>query len=276
MAELTKHQVSFEELEEIIMVIKNLSDFDFKGYTRSSLKRRIQRVMGINNMDFVDLKNAMVNIAGFQNYLIREITVNVTEMFRDPEFYNQLVKTVIPYLRTYPQIKIWSAGCSSGEEVYSLAIMLREHQLWERIFIYGTDVNPCILDTARKGIYPLNKIKIYTENFNKFVSTESLSKYYTADDDVATISHELKKRILFSTHNLAADSVFNEFQLILCRNVMIYFDLELQEHVFQLLYDSLVPFGFLCLGTHESLMNHNIKSRFKTISKEYNIYQKIQ
>lgn len=276
MAELnTNHTISFAETDEVVVLLKNTSDFDLTGYTRSSLKRRLQRVMGINDMDIVDLKNAIVNIAGFPTYLMHEITVNVTEMFRDPDFYNELNREVISYLKTYPQIKVWSAGCASGEEVYSLAIVLAENNLYNRSFIYGTDINSAIVEQAKKGIYPLLKIKSYTENFNLFESVESFSRYYTAKYDQAIIATELKKNILFSVHNLATDAVFNEFQLITCRNVMIYFDLELQHKVFQLFYDSLAPFGFLCLGSKESIANHEIRNKFKVISRQHNIYQKI-
>lgn len=268
--------INFDELEEVIDLLKHISGYDLTGYTKSSLKRRVQRIMGINHMDFVDLKNAIVNIEGFQTYMMQEITVNVTEMFRDPDFYNQLAEAVIPYLQTFPRIKVWSAGCSSGEEAYSLAILLQENSLYERSFIYGTDVNAAVLETAKKGIYPLHKFKAYNENFNQYNTKESFAKYYTAKYDMATISHELKRNILFSIHNLVTDSVFNEFQLITCRNVLIYFDLSLQNHIYQLFYDSLAPFGFLCLGTKESLANHPIKEKFRIVSRKYNIYQKIK
>ena len=268
--------ISFEELEEIIVLLRQVSGFDLSGYTRSSLKRRLERVMGLALMDFIDLKNALVNVAGFKTYLMHEITVNVTEMFRDPEFYRELNTSVIPYLRTFPRVKVWSAGCSSGEEVYSLAILLSEKRLYDRSFIYGTDVNSSIIEVARKGIYPLQKIKTYTENFNRYTTEDSFSKYYTVKYDMAIISNHLRKNMMFSSHNLATDAVFNEFQLITCRNVMIYFDIHLQRRVFQLLYDSLSPFGFLCLGTKESLINHDIKEKFRVVNRKYNIYQKIK
>ncbi|MCL7988129.1 protein-glutamate O-methyltransferase CheR [Sphingobacterium sp. lm-10] len=268
--------ISFEEIEEIIVLLKQVSGFDLSGYTRSSLKRRMERIMGLDNMDFIDLKNALTNVSGFQTYLMHEITVNVTEMFRDPEFYHELNSSVISYLRTFPRVKVWSAGCSSGEEAYSLAILLSENKLYDRSFIYGTDVNSAIIETARKGIFPLQKIKTYTENFNRFNGESSFGHYYTVKYDMAIMSNILRKNILFSTHNLATDAVFNEFQLITCRNVLIYFDLDLQHRVFQLLYDSLSPFGFLCLGTKESLIKHDIKDKFRVVSRKYNIYQKIK
>lgn len=268
--------ITFEELEEIIGLLRQLSGFDLSGYSRSSLKRRVQRVMGLDCMDFVDLKNALTNVPGFQSYLMYEITVNVTEMFRDPDFFQELNTSVIPYLRTFPRIKIWSAGCSSGEEVYSLAILLAQNKLHERSFIYGTDVNSHIIEVAKKGIYPLKKIKIYTENFNQYTTEDSFSKYYTVKYDMAIISNYLRHNTLFSTHNLVTDAVFNEFQLITCRNVMIYFDQNLQRRVLELLYNSLSPFGFLCLGGKESLSNHDISEKFRIVSRKNSIYQKIK
>ncbi len=277
MAELrNSYDISFPEIEELIFLLKNVSDFDLSGYTRSSLKRRIQRIMNLEALDFVDLKNAIINISGFQQFFIQEVTVNVTEMFRDPGFFNRLASEILPYLQTFPRIKIWSAGCSTGEEVYSLAILLKENNLYDRSFIYGTDINSKVLDIAKKGIYPLKKFKEYSDNFNAYNSKESLSNYYTARYDAAIINHDLRKNILFSTHNLASDQVFNEFQLITCRNVLIYFDLKLQEKVINLFYESLALFGFLCLGTKETILRHSVMENFKVVDKEFNIYQKIK
>ncbi|MVZ63296.1 CheR family methyltransferase [Sphingobacterium humi] len=277
MAELNEtHELSFAEIEDLVFLLKNISGFDLSGYTRSSLKRRIQRIMGLEHMDIVDLKNALVNLPGFQTYFIQEVTVNVTEMFRDPAFYRKLNSDILPYLSSFQRIKIWSAGCSTGEEVYSLAILLKEQQLNERAFIYGTDINSQVLDVAKKGIYPLKKFKEYTENFNAIHLKENFSSYYTARYDAAIINHDLRQNILFSTHNLASDQVFNEFHLITCRNVLIYFDLKLQERVINLFYESLALFGFLCLGTKETLIRHEVMKNFKVVDKELNIYQKIK
>lgn len=276
MAKLEMAYISFQELEQIIDLFSKVSDFDLSGYTKSSLKRRIQRIMDLENMDIVDLKNAIINVDGFHTYLMQEVTVNVTEMFRDPKYYEALRRDVLPYLETFPRIKLWSAGCSTGEEVYSMAILLKEAELYDRAFIYGTDINGTVIETAKKGIYSLKKIKGYTENFNDSGSLNSLSAYYTAMYDAAIIHAELRKNILFSIHNLATDSIFNEFQFISCRNVLIYFDIHLQERVFNLLYNSLSEFGFLCLGSKETLLNHQVMKNFKVVNKEFNIYQKIK
>ena len=276
MAKLIPSHISFQELHDIIELVENVSGFNLKGYSQSSLKRRIQRVMDLQKMDIVDLKSAIINTAGFNSYFMNEITVNVTEMFRDPLYYAALRSDVMPYLATFPRLKCWSAGCSSGEEVYSLAIILQESGLYNRSFIYGTDVNTTVLETAKKAIYPLKLLRQYTENYNATSADHSLSNYYTAMYDAAIIHADVRKNTLFSQHNLTTDRVFNEFQFISCRNVLIYFNLELQKQIFQLFYDSLSKFGFLCLGTKETLFNHEIMSKFKVINKRFNIYQKIK
>ena len=268
--------IEFQDLEEIIYIVKNVSEFDLSGYSKSSLKRRIERFLQVEKIDIVDLKNAIINVRDFHNYLIQELVVNVTEMFRDPQFYISLKENVIPYLKTYPQLRIWSAGCSTGEEAYSTTILLNELDILERSFIYGTDISPRALEIARKGVYPLSKIKSYTENYLQTKPTTDFSSHYTAMYDAAIINKEYRSKILFSTHNLVTDGAFNEFQLIMCRNVMIYFDKDLQERVLNLFYDSLSLFGFLCLGSKESLYAHEIKNNFKIIDKQYNIYQKIK
>lgn len=276
MAKLISSHITFQELQEIVELLGKVSGFDLSGYSKSSLKRRIQRILDLEQMDVVDLKNAIVNVEGFQTYLINEVTVNVTEMFRDPRYYMALRGDVLPYLETFPRLKLWSAGCSTGEEVYSLAIVLAEADLYKRSFIYGTDVNSNVLETAKKAIYPLKRFKIYSENYNATGTCNSLSDYYTAMYDAAIIRADIRKNVLFSQHNLATDYVFNEFQFISCRNVLIYFDLELQRRVFQLFYESLSEFGFLCLGAKETMVNHEIRSKFKVVNKEFNIYQKIK
>jgi chemotaxis protein methyltransferase CheR len=204
-----------------------------------------------------------------------EVTVNVTEMFRDPEFYRALNKQVIPYLSTYQHVKLWSAGCSSGEEAYSLAILLNEAGLRPRSFIYGTDVNSEMLKEARRGIYSLKKIKSYAENYQLSALKGSLTDHFTIMYDAATIHNELKHNTLFSIHNLISDGVFNEFQMICCRNVFIYFESPLQEKILDLFYNSLSPLGFLCMGNKEAIRSDIFKKKFKVINSRENIYQKI-
>ncbi|NQD69170.1 protein-glutamate O-methyltransferase CheR [Sphingobacterium shayense] len=276
MAKLSNSHITFEQLEQVIELLSHISGFDLSGYSKSSLKRRVQRVMDLDNLDFHELKHAIINLEGFQTYFMNEITVNVTEMFRDPNYYEAIREEVFPYLETFPQLKFWSAGCSTGEEVYSLTILLYEAGLYNRSFIYGTDINLNVIDSAKKAIYPIKKMRQYSENYLISGGKYSLSDYYTAMYDSAIIQGDLRKNILFSQHNLATDSVFNEFHFISCRNVLIYFDLELQNRVFRLLYESLSEFGFLCLGAKETLFNRDIMANFKVVNKTHNIYQKIK
>lgn len=268
--------IQFQDLEDIIYLLKNVTEYDLSGYSKSSLKRRVERFLQVEKMDLVDLKNAIVNVKDFDNYFIQEIVVNVTEMFRDPQFFVSLRKNVFPYIETFPQIRVWSAGCATGEEAYSTAIMLKDSNLLQRSFIYATDVSQKALDIARKGVYSTRKIQSYTKNYLQTELASDFSSHYTAMYDAVIINKEYRDKILFSTHNLVTDHVFNEFQLILCRNVMIYFDRELQKKVLNLFYESLSLFGFLCLGTKESLYAQDIKEKFKVIDKRNNIYQKIK
>ncbi|MFB2120632.1 protein-glutamate O-methyltransferase CheR [Parapedobacter sp. 2B3] len=267
--------VSFGNLEELITLVNNVHGFDLSGYSRASLKRRVSRILTIYQIDFAGLKDSLVNSPGFFNEFLVEVTVNVTEMFRDPAFYKTLREEIHPYLATFPHIKVWSAGCATGEEVYSLAILLSKEGLYSRTFIYGTDVNTAVLERAKQGIIDLKKMKVYSDNYLQTDSGDSLSEYYTAMYDSAIVHHELRKNILFSTHNLVSDGVFNEFQLITCRNVLIYFTADLQHKVVNLLYASLALFGFLCLGARETLPANGLRHKFRVISKTHNIYQKI-
>jgi chemotaxis protein methyltransferase CheR len=263
------------QLDELIDLIKKIHGFDFSSYSKASLKRRVLRIMQNKRLEFYDLKHILVNNQEFFQEFLDEVTVNVTEMFRDPSFYKALNSQVIPYLSTYQHIKVWSAGCSSGEEVYSLAILMNEAGLSKKSFIYGTDINTEMLKEARKGIYSLKKIKSYAENYQYSGLKGSLTDHFTIMYDAATIHSELKPNTLFSIHNLVSDAIFNEFQMITCRNVFIYFETELQEKILELFYNSLSPLGFLCMGSKETIRSDKFKKKFKVINSKENIYQKI-
>jgi len=264
-----------EQLDELNDLVKKVHGFDFSGYTKASLKRRMTRIMLLKKLELYDLKHKLVNDDNFFQDFLEEITVNVTEMFRDPSFYKALQSQVLPYLSTYQHIKIWSAGCATGEEVYSLAILMDEAGLKEKSFIYGTDVNTIVLNDARKGIYSFRNIKSYVENYQKTGLSGSLTDHFTIMYEAASIHSELKTNTLFTVHNLVSDSVFNEFQLISCRNVFIYFETPLQEKILDLFYKSLCPHGFLCLGSKETIRSDKFKNKFKVINQKENIYQKI-
>jgi chemotaxis protein methyltransferase CheR len=195
-------------------------------------------------------------------------------MFRDPMFYKTLREKIFPELATYPIIKIWHAGCATGEEAFSLAILLHEEKLLERCRIYATDLNTVNLDTARKGIIPLSKMKQYTGNYHRSGGKSDFSSYYTARYDYVLINKEIRKNIIFSHHNLAGDTIFNEFQLILCRNVLIYFNPVLQNRVINLLYQSLSPFGYLALGMKESLLFTDLNSKFDSVYNSVKIFKR--
>jgi len=268
-------EITTQQIAELIALIEKLYGFDFGNYSKASLRRRIIRIMQLQKLPFYDLKHQLVNKTGFFQHFLEEITVNVTEMFRDPTFYHALNNQIIPYLSSYQHSKIWCAGCSSGEEAYSLAILLNEAGLRKKTFIYGTDINTEMLNEARKGIYSLRKIKSYAENYQMSGLSGSIIDHFTVLYDAATIHNELKQNTLFSVHNLVSDGVFNEFQLISCRNVFIYFENVLQERVLELFYNSLAPLGFLCLGTKETIRSEPFRKRFKVINQKENIYQKI-
>lgn len=272
---MTKDTITDEQVEEIIVITKNIYGFDFAGYSRASLKRRLNRVMLLKRLDFFDLRSTLTNNSDFFHDFLNEVTVNVTEMFRDPKFFKSLKENIVPYLLSYPHIKVWNAGCSTGEELYSFAILFEEMELYKRSFFYGTDINHRVLEIAKEGIYDLQKMKQYSENYHAIDGRKSLANYYTAKYDAASISRQLKKNVLFSMHNLASDGPFNEFQIISCRNVLIYFDSDLQKKVINLFYNSLANFGFLCLGSKEAIRDHHLAKKFKAIDKKNNIYQKI-
>jgi chemotaxis protein methyltransferase CheR len=274
--DVSSQNLTIEEITELIDLVKAVHGFDFSDYTKASLKRRLTRIMVMKKMEFYDLKHALVNDRDFFQDFLEEVTVNVTEMFRDPSFYKALNSQVLPYLSTYQHIKIWSAGCSTGEEVYSLAILLRQAGLKEKSFIYGTDINTVVLKEARKGIYSFRNLKNYAENYKSAGLNGSLTDHFTTMYDAATIHSELKLNTLFSVHNLISDTVFNEFQLISCRNVFIYFETQLQERILDLFYKSLCPHGFLCLGSKETIRSEIFKRKFKEINAKENIYQKIE
>lgn len=271
----TPREITDQELDAVIDLAKNYHGFDFSEYSRASFKRRINRILQLKNISAFDLQAMLTNEAHFFQHFVDEVTVNVTEMFRDPLFFKSVEQHALPYLASYPHIKLWVAGCSTGEELYAYAVLLKMHKLYDRSFLYGTDINQNVLATAKQGIYSLQKLKHYSENFQAMGAAQSLADFYTAKYDAATLNRDLKKNVLFSMHNLITDAPFNEFQLISCRNVLIYFNAHLQAKVLSLLCQSLAPLGFLCLGSKESIRNVEIAKRFKIIDKKNNIYQKI-
>ncbi|MEW6088019.1 MAG: protein-glutamate O-methyltransferase CheR [bacterium] len=249
--------------------------YDFRNYARSSIKRRIMHRLALSGLKNIsELQHKILNDISFFEKLLLDFSINVTEMFRDPSFFYALRKYVVPYLKTFPFIKIWDAGCSTGEEVYSLAILLNEEGLYDKARIYATDINNVVLEKAREGIFPIEYLKSYTSNYQKAGGIEAFTDYYTADDKYVIMNSSLKRNIIFAEHNLSADGIFNEMNLVVCRNVIIYFNKTLQNHVLKLFRDSLCHTGFLCLGPKETLMFSECSSDFTEFIKDERIYQK--
>jgi chemotaxis protein methyltransferase CheR len=262
------------EIDLLLIAINKRYGYDFTNYAQASLKRRLSYAKTKLNLEcYADLIPKLLHDEKAFKRFLTNLSVPVTEMFRDPDFYINFREKVIPVLETYPFIKIWVAGCATGEEVYSLAILFKESGLLERTQFYATDINDDALNIATKGIYSLDSIKKYTENYNKVSNKSSFSEYYHAKYDSVIMGKDLKKHITFSHHNLVSDHHFGEMNVISCRNVLIYFDLTLQNIVLKKYRESLINRGFLCLGNKESLMNSKVCKSFEKISKEQRIYR---
>lgn len=263
------------EIELLLEGVFRHYGFDFRSYAYASLRRRVWKRIEAEGLPTVTaLQERVLHDPEAMNQLLLDLSINVTAMFRDPAFYAALRTRVIPILRTYPFIRVWHAGCSTGEEVYSMAILLLEEGLYERARIYATDINEVVLQKAKSGIFPLNRMQEYTENYIRAGGTRSFSEYYTAMYDGALFSPALLKNVVFSQHNLVTDRSFSEFNLILCRNVLIYFDKALQERVHGLFYDSLAMFGILGLGSKESLKFSRYEECYEAVSQGDKIYRK--
>lgn len=265
------------EIHLLLEAIFQHYGFDFRHYAPASLKRRIQHCVREEKVSSVSAlqEKLLYNTACMERFLLA-LSINVTALFRDAGFYRAFREKIVPRLRTYPFIRIWHAGCSSGEEVYSLAILLQEEGLYDRVRLYATDMNEVILTRARDGIYPLDRMRLYARNYLDAGGRRSLADYYTAQYGRAIFHGSLKKNIIWSQHNLVTDGSFNEFHVIFCRNVLIYFDKTLQARVHQLLYDSLVTFGVLGLGQMESIRFSPYESRYEVLDSVEKWYGKVR
>lgn len=270
-------QLSDEQIEIILSDLIELYGYDFTNYSAASLKRRIHRLMTMDKVvSFAEFRHRLMNDAEYFKRFVEQITVNVTEMFRDAHFYKTLREEVIPELATKPLIRIWHAGCSTGEEVYSMAILLKEANLLQKSLLYATDINPAVLEKVRLGMFPMNQMKQYSENYIHSGGREDFSKYYIAQYNTAKFDESFKSRIILATHNLVSDTSFNEFQLILCRNVMIYFDKDLQDRALDLFDNSLEKLGFLALGSKETLKFSSVMGRYKQLENKEKIWRKVK
>ena len=265
------------EIDLLVQALYEAYGFDFRQYSRPSLRRRIWRRVDAEGLVTVTglLERVLHDQRAVQR-LISDLSVSVSAMFRDPTFFAVFRKKVVPLLRTYPFIRIWNAGCSTGEEAYSLAILIREAGLYDRTRIYATDMNEAALDQARAGSFPIAKMRDYTANYIEAGGTHSFSEYYADAGDRVVIERSLSENVVFAQHNLVTDRSFNDFQVILCRNVMIYFDRQLQARVHDLLYESLVNFGILGLGIRESLSFTAHADHYERLDEDQQLYRKVR
>jgi chemotaxis protein methyltransferase CheR len=265
------------EIELMLEGIFRQYGFDFRSYAYASIRRRLwKRVEAEGLRNISELQARVLHDTDTMERLLLDLSVNVTSMFRDPLFYSVFRTKVVPLLRTYPFIRIWHAGCSTGEEVYSVAILLEEAGLYDRSRIYATDINDVVLQQARRGIFPIERMQEYTENYIRSGGTRSFSEYYTAKYDGALFDQRLVRNVVFAQHNLVTDRSFAEFHVIFCRNVLIYFDQNLQNRVHSLFYDSLVRLGMICLGSKESLKFSKYEPCYERLDVSEKIYRKVR
>lgn len=265
------------EVELLLEAIYRQYGFDFRSYAYASVRRRIwKRIRAEGLATISGLQERVLHDVQVMERLLLDLSVNVTSMFRDPDFYRIFRGEVVPRLRTYPFIRLWHAGCSTGEEVLSMAILLEEEGLYQRARIYATDMNEVVLQRARTGILPLDRMQEYTENYIRAGGTRAFSEYYTARYDGALFAPSLFANVVFSQHNLATDRSFSEFNVILCRNVLIYFDRSLQARVHGLFYESLAMFGVLGLGSKETLRFSEFEPCYEPVSRTEKLYRKVR
>jgi chemotaxis protein methyltransferase CheR len=268
-----------EEIEVALLLeaIFRRYGFDFREYAPASLRRRLWRRAHAEGLQTLSaLQDRVLRDPACMERLLLDLSISVTAMFRDPSFYVALREKIVPLLRTYPFARIWVAGCSTGEEVYSLAIVLDEQELLARTRIYATDINEEVLRRARDGVIRLDKMQEYTQNYVQAGGTRAFSEYYLASYDDAQIERRLLENVVFAQHNLVSDRSFNEFQLIVCRNVMIYFDRALQDRVLTLFDDSLATLGVLALGHKETLRYSVLADRYEELDGYEKLFRKLR
>lgn len=249
--------------------------YDFRDYSREHMKRRIKNRLALSDFDNISqLQHRVLTDEQYFKSVLPGFSINVSNMFRNPEFFAYIRNEIIPILKTYPKVKIWHAGCSTGEEVYSMAIMLIEEGIYDRCTIYATDFNEKALQKAKAGMFGLDNVKEYTTNYIKSKGKADFSNYYISKGDFITMDQSLKKNIIFEQHNLVIDQVFGEMQIIICRNVFIYFNNYLQEKVTQLFYESLCKGGILCFGAEENIKSPKSREQFEVYEEGQKVYRK--
>jgi chemotaxis protein methyltransferase CheR len=263
------------EMDLLLEALHRRYGYDFRGYARASLRRRLWRRVDLEGLRTLSgLQERVLHDPGAIDRLLADLSINVTEMFRDPGFHAALRAQVVPLLRTHPFVRVWVAGCSSGEEVVSLAVMLREEGLLERTRIYATDIDEATLAQARRAAYPVEKLQAYTRNYLEAGGREAFSSYYEVDGSTAVFDPGLLADVVFAQHNLATDGSFNAFHLVTCRNVLIYFGRDLQDHVLGLFDASLERRGVLALGRKETLRGTRVEDRFEILDEAERLYRR--
>lgn len=272
---IQSQEVEKIEIDLLLEAIYRYHGYDFRNYTQSFIQRRIlQRVRNENLASISALQEKILRDPEMMKKLFSDFAINVTEMFRDPEFFKSFRKNLIPFVRDYPDIRIWHVGCSTGEEIYSMAILLHEEGLYEKAKIYATDLNTKVLDQAKKGTFSLANMQLYTKNYIEAGGRRAFSEYYKVVGEQVVFHPFLQKNIVFAEHNLVTDSSFNEFDIIICRNVLIYFNKSLQNDVHQLFYESLSLLGFLGLGKREGIKFTSHGNCYEEIDSAEKLYRK--
>ncbi len=275
LCEMRSKDTSELEISLLLEAIYQKYGYDFRQYSKAHIHRRIRNRMALSGLEDVSqIQSKVLKDETFAYELLQDLSITVTEMFRDQDFYKSLRENIIPILKTYPFIKIWHAGCATGEEAYSMAIILKEEGLYDRTTIYATDFNQQALNRAKEGIFSNALMREYTSNYQLSGGKEPFSTYYTSGHDNIIMNQSLKKNIVWANHNLVTDSVFAEVHLILCRNVLIYFDVDLQNKVQKLFYESLINGGILCLGSKESLRFTDFFEKYTELDKKQRIFKK--
>jgi chemotaxis protein methyltransferase CheR len=265
------------EIELLLEAVFRHYGFDFRQYARASIRRRLWKRVYAERLETISgLQERILHDPACMERLLLDLSINITSMFRDPSFFAAFRAKVVPLLRTYPFIRIWNAGCSTGEETYSLAIMLAEVGLLERTRIYATDINEAVLQKASLGAFPLAKMREYTENYLAAGGARSFSEYYVSRYDGAQFDRSLCDNIVFAAHNLVSDRSFNEFHVIVCRNVMIYFDRQLQNRVHTLFLESLAHLGVLALGHKESIRYTDHADHYESLDDHEKLYRRVR
>jgi chemotaxis protein methyltransferase CheR len=270
-----KDEIEAIEIDLLLDGIYRRYGYDFRSYASASIRRRIWKFAEQEGLATISaVQEAVLHQSSMMDRFVLSLTVNVTTMFRDPAFFLALRNSVVPILKTYPMIRIWDAGCATGEEAYSMAIVLKEEGIYDRCRIYATDMNEDVLRKAKTGIFPLSHMKEFTDNYIQSGGKTSFSNYYTAKYDYAIINQELRQNIIFAQHNLVTDKSFNEFNLVLIRNVLIYFNEDLRAKVLDLLHDSMASFGILALGKRESLKFSKLESAYEELDAAMKLYKR--